>query len=170
MARSFFAAPFAHLTLIALAMLATGRRPALGQEPTLDSLCSGARVRVTAPPLARTAGILLGLRGDSLVVLGAPSPDTLRFAVGSVRQLDVSMGARRRVGRGSLIGFATGYVVGGLIGLAAVDAGQPSSSNLKGIGTFTGAMLGGGAGLITGIVVGLRPVEQWQSVSLPRSP
>ena len=157
-------------TLITLATLATGPRPALGQEPTLESLRSGARVRITAPPVARTTGTLLGLRGDSLVVLGEPLPDTLRLALGTVRQLDVSLGAHRRIGRGALIGFATGYVVGGLIGYAALDAGQPASSNLKGLGAAIGAGLGGGAGVVTGIIVGLRPVERWQSVSIAGSP
>jgi hypothetical protein len=59
--------------------------------------------------------------------------------------------------------------LGGLLGALALDAGQPAGSNLKGFGFGVGAMLGGGAGLVTGIIVGRRPVERWQAVSLSPS-
>lgn len=164
MTRVLLAAP------VALAMLAAGPRPALGQGATLDSVRPGARVRVTAPPRERTTGTLLGRRGDSLLVLGALAPDTVRLALETVRRLDVSLGPRRRVLRGALTGYAAGVVLGGLLGYAALDTGQPAGSNLKGLGMAMGGMLGGGAGLVTGIIVGRRPVERWQSVSIPRSP
>lgn len=156
--------------LLALVLLGAGAGPALGQGATLDSLQLGARVRITAPPWARTTGTLIGRRGDSLLVLGAPAPDTLRVGLGTVRRLEVSLGPRRRVLRGALTGYAAGVVLGGLLGTLAIDAGQPAGSNLGGFGLGVGAMIGGGAGLITGILVGRRPVERWQTVSLPRSP
>ena len=162
------------LALLAVATLGARPQPALGQGQTLDSLRLGARVRVTAPPRARTTGTLLGRPGDTLLVVlpvrGAPAPDTLRVALGAVRRLDVSLGRRRRVLGSALTGYAAGAALGGLVGYLALDAGQPAGSNLKGLGFGVGAMLGSGAGLVTGIVVGRRPVERWQAVSLPVSP
>ena len=104
------------------------------------------------------------------MVLGEPTPDTLRMALAAVRQFDVSRGSHRRVLRGALAGYLGGVALGGLLGWIALDAKQPSSSNLKGFGAATGGIVLGSAGLITGIVVGSRTVEQWESVSLHDQP
>jgi hypothetical protein len=148
--------------LFALATLAAWPQPAPAQGSTLDSLRLGTRVRVTAPPRARTTGTLLGRRADSLLVLGAPTEDTLRVALESVRRLDVSLGPRRRVLKGALIGYAAGVTLGGLVGWLALDGGHS-----PGLGMMTVGVAGGSAGIIAGLVRGNRPVERWREVHLP---
>ena len=106
MARSALAA------LLSLAVLAVAPRPAFSQGPVLDSVRLGARVRVTAPPQPPIIGTFESHRGNDLMLLGLPSADTLRVALVTVRQLELSLGSRRQVLGKAWLGYLGGAAVG----------------------------------------------------------
>jgi hypothetical protein len=153
---------FATLTL---ATLTLGSRPVRAQQHTADRLAIGARVRVTAPPHGRSVGTVLAYRGDTLVLLRGPRADTVRVALGPAHRLDVSLGTRRRLGRGVGLGLVLGAAVGGAAGLVVGSLEDPSWSGLAGT---LGALGGASAGALGGAAWGGRRVEQWARVTAPR--
>jgi hypothetical protein len=151
--------------LLLLAALTVGAHAALAQRPRLDSLPAGARVRVTAPPHERTTGTVLGVRGDTLLLLRARSKDTLPVVLSAVRSAEVSRGTRTRISDGITLGALGGALLGaaveGVVLLNLDDGGMCGDGCAMllatGAGLAAGAVLGGIAGTV--------PVERWQPVT-----
>ena len=147
------------------AALALSTAPAAGaQGPVADRLRVGARVRVDAPPERRLVGVLAAVGPDTLCVVTGAGGEPRRIARVDVARLEVSVGRRPRLGRGALLGLATGYAVGAAVGFVAFDLSQPEDSNLKGIGMLLGSWWGAVGGTAVGLIAGAWPVEAWRRV------
>jgi hypothetical protein len=147
--------------------------------PTPDSLGPGAHVRAVLSPDSATVDRYLGIvRNDSLLTVSCRScRDTLSAPFQSLLALNVE---RRRpnvhVGTtvadmllGAVGGAALGAVVGA--GIAYHDTHQPDCGDLCGLSWLAVPILGtvgGGAGLITGGVIGVtRRESYWVRVNIP---
>jgi hypothetical protein len=152
--------------VLLLAALTVGAHVAPAQRPSLDSLPAGARVRVTVPPLRRTTGTVLAVRGDTLLLLRARSKDTLPVVLSAVRAAEVSRGPGTRIGSGIGIGALTGLLLG--IGLGAAELLTTDESGYEDV-VMLGAMGAGlAAGAVVGGIAGTFPVERWQPVTWRR--
>lgn len=154
--------------LLALALGLPAPLPA----QTVDSLATGARVRIRQPAYGPgwLAGRLVSPAADSAVIALAGRPDTVRFATDSLPPFEVSLGLRSSAGKGALVGLGVGAGTGLILGILAaaedctgfcvVDVGPVEIAGVS-------ALLGGvGAGI--GAVVGsLIRTERWRRVRPP---
>lgn len=157
---------------------------AAAQRPATDTLpVAGARVRVSAPPSRRVVGTVLAYRADTLL-LGRPNrsaAETTAVPLAAVRRLEVSVGKRRRLLKGALVGLTGGAAAGALLG-AVTYSDAPSRCYRggeevpcfisldfgRGFSAMAGGVLVGAAGLVIGLAVGARRVDRWEAVELAR--
>ena len=158
--------------------------PVAAQRPAADTLpAAGARVRVSAPPSRRVVGTVLAYRGDTLLLQRATwnGAETTSVRLGEVRRLEVSVGKRRRMFNGALLGLSAGGAAGALLG-AASYSNAPSRCYRDGtevpcvisldfgrsFSAMAGGVVGAAAGLVTGLLVGARRVDRWEALELAR--
>lgn len=131
----------------------------------MASIAPGDRLRVThdgqccASP---SIGLEQSLSRDSLVLqpgVGAP-----RFAIArsNITQIERWNQGRRHKAVGAALGFVTGAALAGVIGY------QSQCRNCDGdwrpFGAIAGVIVGGGAGLVTGVLLGMRRHGFWETV------
>ena len=172
------------LRYVVWTVLLLSAAPAAAQRPAADTLpLAGARVRVSAPPSRRAVGTVLAYRGDTLL-LQRPTwsgAETTSVRLADVRRLEVSVGKRRRMFNGALLGLSAGGAAGALLGAVSYSdkpsrcyregAEVPCFVNLdfgRGFSAMAGGVVGGAAGLVTGLLVGARRVDRWEEVELAR--
>ncbi|MFL5633679.1 MAG: hypothetical protein ACJ78J_06190 [Gemmatimonadaceae bacterium] len=135
-----------------------------GQNVTLNalSLQSGVHARI------------LGPASDSkyiVITVASATPDTLHYSLvpniekslswRGIDRMEVSTGRHRHFWRGAGIGF-----LGGMTG--GVIAGAQDKTEMRGLYTVGGGIVGGLFGAVVGGVLGLTYAsESWRSVSLP---
>jgi len=122
----------------------------------------GARVRITAPDCGaqKQAATFETLSGGMLVL------DSTNCPLASVTRLELHTGRRVSAARAlglPALGLLAGGVAGGLVGYSTC---APCDYEMEGLAPFFGAVLGGGVGFVTGLVVGLLPRDRWQTVPL----
>lgn len=132
--------------------------PVAAQAPPIEP---GTRVRVTISDRGiRHVGALRAVHSDTLVL------DTLRLVRTAITRLEVSPGRRGHAALGAAIGAVGLGVVGAVVGYEicqAADCGDDAD----------GAMLGGGAGVVLGGLIGLGvgaliKTDRWEETSLER--
>jgi hypothetical protein len=141
--------------------------PAVGRSQEGGSFAPGARVRVHWTETAqrhRAVGRVLELRTDALVLAQPAGPRT--FALTRLDRIDVRVprsrlhGALRGAELGTLAGLAAGLAVGAL-----TSSQCPPTDDMCGITLLVGPVLGFGAGLTLGTVIGaVFPGEEWQRI------
>jgi hypothetical protein len=128
-------------------------------------------------------GTVVAYRGDTLLLRRAIwyGAETTAVALGDADRLEVSVGKRRRVLKGALLGLTGGGAAGAVLG-AATHSDAPSRCyhegrqvpcifNLnfgRGFSAMVGGVFGGAVGLVTGLAVGARQVDRWEAVPLAR--
>jgi len=144
-------------TLVGSLLLGTGR-PATAEEPSAPE---NPRVRVTLLSSERLVGTLLGQDDDTLILRTPQAPAGLRLTRESIANLEVSHRRGNRgkaLGRGLLIGMATGGVLGYLLGEDC--SAQAWLCFSRGDVAAGGAVLGASLGAILGL--GFSHGEAWQ--------
>jgi hypothetical protein len=139
----------------------------------------GSRVRILSPVFgdrSQTATVVSSSPESLVFRLNAQSPSqTLNTS--AITSMDVSAGTRAHKMTGSLIGFAAGAALGGIVGYATWQ--KPTCKNAQlgciafdfgrgGDAAFAGG-LGGIVGAIAGLVVGSRQSEVWVPVASTQS-
>ena len=132
----------------------------------------GDKIRVTYVGVVttKTSGIMQGVSDDSLEILKGDA--TMALALSSIRRLDISMGQKRRTGRGAWIGALTGGLLVGLIAMASdtectsdddwcIDFFSPGEA--FGGGFLVGALGGTLVGVAVGSVI---KTDRWKQVPL----
>jgi hypothetical protein len=167
-----------------LAAVAVALLPVPARTQTVASagapLPAGTRIRVTvATSLDAVTGVVLSHRADTLAVSREAAGDTIAVPVGQVIRLDVSEGTRTFRRQGAKIGLAGGLAIGAIAGAAAYrDPGCGGEGAMfcidlgPGLDIVLGAMIGGAAGALVGVLVGSHPTEVWKrtDVSLAGRP
>ncbi len=135
----------------------------------LDSLQTGDRIRLVAPPAVphQTTGQFSRIAADSfyIEINSAETAVPLR----RIRILEISRGKKRRTWEGTIIGAGVGGVLLGTIAYAATEEKDEGffrmtrGSAFKG-GLVAGALLGGAAGFFIGSRL---ESEHWERISLP---
>ena len=151
------------------------RQSADGQSP----LVTGTRVRITHRGERQWTGVLVGRNADTLVVREPSGADTNVVPLAQVTRLEVSRGpGQRHVVRNTVIGLAVGTGMGLFVGSALSSGGcsryDPCWLDITGKypepprhdRAMIGAIVGGAAGGVLGYLVGHRPSEKWQTLSL----
>lgn len=125
----------------------------------------------------RISGKYSGMTDGKLFIVRADSVS--QFEPSMVQKMEVSTGAKKRTGRGAIIGAATGGIIlGAIVGASGGSSGNSDSewfddmelySSGEGFlgGFFVGALLGSGVGAIVGS--NLR-TDKWQRVALDVQP
>lgn len=149
------------------------------QAPILEQ---GQRVRVTAPDVYVVQGIgtLGALTADSVVLLQDPFR-RVSIPRAAVQTLEVSRGRVNRQGLATVVGSVAGAVAGALIAAGTYEnpcGGAPNAfsgaacqlkSSTQGEAVLGGALLGGLAGGLGGLLVGAGlSTERWERVPLDR--
>ena len=158
--------------LIAIALLACCvAQPLLGQTgASIARLAPGARVRVTLPHEEPRAASVVTRTADTLVVRWADLAGMARLPFGQMTGLEVSNGRHRSLAKGAGWGAAIGAGAGAILGALTYSPCDgfdcivtPSSRSEA---TAYGAAGGGVLGLVIGGLVGLKPHEEWERVSI----
>jgi len=165
---------------VAIAMVLAGcvARDAHAQRATprlAMELAPGSRVRITVPASKPFVGTLIGATNDSVRVEVARG-SSVTLPVAGLSALELSTGVRRHPYRDALIGFVSGAVVGGAIGLATYRrtdcSDDPVSAFFCGfvdqtsqqITVVSDGSLGGVVGGAIGFVIGQTGRESWVQV------
>ncbi len=108
-------------------------------------------------------GSFLAMTSDTLLI-SDDRGDSIHCPLASVSRLELSQGQKWKTGKGALIGFGVGAVLGGLIvGIhcSTQDDCQTSTAYAAGAGIF------GAAGTLIGAIAGgMIQEERWQEVPL----
>lgn len=132
----------------------------------------GARIRVSAPSFSRDRliGTVASKSADTLVVKVENGAAPLSIPLVSITRLEVSRGKVAR-GVNALKGAGIGLLVGAGVGVVAgLVIDDPQNNEITaGAWALFGAGVLGGAGLLTGGIVGFaRSNERWKKVPLER--
>jgi uncharacterized protein YcfJ len=152
-----------------IAVMAALAWPALAAADGPREVEPGARIRLTAPSVARKilVGTLIADDGESIVVRVGGRTERIVVPRDAVTRMEVQRLPSRR-GKGAAVGLFTGALVGGVLGYALGDDCSktwlclfPPATAMK-AGIVIGAPLGAlvGAGAVRGAV--------WQEVSSGR--
>jgi hypothetical protein len=162
----------------ALLLLAAAGSRAAGQQSGMQ-LETGARLRLTSPGLQsdRQIGRIVSLTSDSMMFRSERYPVSRSIARSDIREVEVSIGEKRRTGRGAVIGLLAGSVIGVVVGAQAGDeacvptiVGCPEIMSTGEAAALFGA-IGGAAGLLVGSTVGwLAKSERWKRVPFDARP
>jgi len=162
------------MQLTALILAAIVATPAIASAQSSSSIDPappvGSRVRVTSVALGRApvTGTLMSETIDSITFQPTGFTTTTALGTSQVTRLEVSRGTHRRVFKSALIGFVVGAAAAGAIGYATWQKTSGFDFG-RGADAAADASIGGLAGGLVGGLVGAKPVESWQSVSIPRS-
>ena len=146
----------------------------------LEFVLPGMRVRLDAPGyvhsralIGRREGVILAVRGDTLLFDGARHRELVLVPVSQIRTLDVSTGrgpSADATALSGLVGAAIGGGLGVLVNLNRNDGGEPScTGSLVPACTpeLRNVAIGAFVGAVTGALVGRRiPHHQWRRVAL----
>ena len=119
----------------------------------------GDRVRVTLTSGPRRyIGTLLELTADSVHMSPTPPQPAVSFLRSDVRRIDVSLGPRRNIRKGLVVGALTGVGIGAIFGLSQRDDWLFGSAEEQALmfGTYAGAL-----GAAIGAVVGALTYTDW---------
>ena len=125
----------------------------------------GDRLRVThdgrccASP---SIGLEQSLTRDSLVLQSAGGMGRLAIARSNITQIERWNEGTRHKAVGGLVGFLSGAVLGGVIGYQS--ACGHCDGDWRPYGAVLGVIVAGGAGLISGVLVGLHRRGLWETV------
>jgi hypothetical protein len=161
--------------LIAAAALAP---TSLARGQSVERLKPIDRVRVTAPSIAinRRPAYVVASRADTLHLRLADRADTVAVPVSAITLLELSRGTHRPWARDGLVGLLTGASLGVLGAALFVQNEQNCQGRGFGCGEEKGwamgglGIIGGVVGTVTGVIVGLRPVDRWETVPADAPP
>ena len=127
---------------------------------------AGSRVRLSAPALGdrKQSGTVVEVRDDTLLFMADKRSVRTFVPTASLTSLEVSRGSRSHTLAGAGLGFLTGAVAGGVIG---GTSGSTTNNEESGLAVAFGALVGGGAGLVIGAIIGSRHTERWDALRLP---
>jgi hypothetical protein len=167
------------LALSALPSSAVWSQAVGGSAAARLGIAPGTRVRLLTANYgdAPQIGTVAAVHGDSIVLRREHQGDSSTIAFAQMARLDVSQGRHAHPFAGLGIGVAGGAVAGAVVGLAAY---QTSSCALPTLGfgcglrvlgpgnnAAAGAVLGGAAGALIGLVTGsFIHTERWHTQSL----
>lgn len=159
------------LASVVLVVVLAGTASAQASRSLPPEIQQGARVRVVAPTLGRVSGRVVSTGSDSLALVRDRTADTVRLAASQLQSLDLSVGRHKRRWRGAGIGFVAGAALGAVVGVATYQkpkncAGQMFCDLGPGFDATFGALLFGGAGTITGAIVGGGKADDWKPMPL----
>jgi len=129
------------------------------------SLSPGATVRLAeAATGSRLKGTVLEVSPEFLLVRTEPTAAPRRFDLAHLHSLEVSTGRKGNVGRGALIGFLPGAVVG------AVLPGFGCDGDCSGYIPASMAIVGATTALIGAAIGAAVKTERWQPLHLSGAP
>lgn len=124
------------------------------------ALAPGTQVRVAAGPSQKPVeGVLESVTDSALVLRGPTGPQS--FARPQIASVSVRKGHRVR---NALIGLGVGTAAGALIGFGVGHAGCDKSGGWCGFDESLAAAIGGGAGLVSGSLVGVFWPGGWRTI------
>ena len=137
----------------------------------ISSLNTGDKVRIFAPDVYTSAikGTIYYINTTDVILESGVYRYTI--PLNSIERLDVSLGRKKRTGRGALIGLSSGALLGALISLATYE--ECNSDEFmgclfhfnKGESALLGATAGGFVGLIVGTVSGYSiKTDKWERI------
>jgi len=137
----------------------------------ISSLNTGDKVRIFAPDVYTSAikGTIYYINTTDVILESGVYRYTI--PLNSIERLDVSLGRKKRTGRGALIGLSSGALLGALISLATYE--ECNSDEFmgclfhfnKGESALLGATAGGFVGLIIGTVSGYSiKTDKWERI------
>lgn len=149
-----------------LAACATAH-PVKPSSTPVAPISSGDRLRVTHTSQCCTnpaIGIEYSLDSDSLVI--QPEVGTQLFALSrsSITHIERWNRGRTHLQTGALVGLLAGAATGGMIGYQS-GCGH-CDGDWRPLGGIAGALVGGGVGLLTGVIIGSRRHSFWETISL----
>jgi hypothetical protein len=128
-------------------------------------IAPGDRLRVThdgqccASP---SVALEQSLTRDSLVLQSGGGAPRLAIARSNITRIERWNQGKRHKAIGGVVGFFTGAVLGGEIGYQG--ACGHCDGDWRPFGAIAGAIVGGGAGLVTGVLLGMRRHGFWETV------
>ena len=135
-----------------------------GQPASQVSAGARVRVQVDSPPPPRTiVGTLGGLTREVLWLSPSNGGAEQRIPTSQIGRLEVSTG-RGIVASHVILGTLAGALAGGLIAGATSSCAKDQWVCLQPLAVAGGVMLGGAAGLVTGLLI---KGEHWRTVPLP---
>ena len=156
-------------------LLAVLAGPNVGLAAESDPLhLTGSRVRLFASDSGTEAGRLssrglkhtgtvIEMRSDTLVITAEAQSNPSFVPAASLTSLEVSRGTHSHILAGAALGLLAGAVVGGVI-----TRENATNNEERGLEILFGTLLGGGAGLVGGAVIGSRlRTERWEALRLP---
>ena len=152
--------------LLFFAMVVSAPVPFASAQST--ELSHGRRVRVDFGPVL--AGVFVGARSDSLLIMTQGNRDTIAVPLNAVRRFDVSTGRNGHTVKGAALGLAvgaiSGFAIAAAIGSPRADGPFAGSNTAQAVGIFGG--VGALAGSAVGAVVGsLFRTDRWEPVVYP---
>jgi len=132
---------------------------------SITPLSPGDRLRVTHSSICcanRSIGIEQSLSADSLVIKPQPGTAQLAIARSNITQIERWNRGSRHLAGGAVLGTFTGALAGGFIGYQSTCG--HCDGDMRPLGALEGVVLGGAAGLVTGIVVGAHHHGFWETV------
>ena len=131
-------------------------------------LTPGDRLRVTHSSTCcanPSIGIEQSLSADSLVIQSQPGRAQFAISRSNITQIERWNRGSRHLAGGAVLGLFGGAVAGGFIGYQSTCG--HCDGDMRPLGALEGVILGGGAGLVTGILLGARHHGFWETV-LPK--
>lgn len=156
----------AHLiSLVTVLLQVSAAQAPPGRQPTVEA-DSGSRVRITVGK-TKQVGTLVSADADSLQII----PDTsgmVAIPTGSVTQFERSRGRRSNVGRGALVGGATGGVIGLIFGIGAELDNSEWGIEIGPEGIALATLFVGAVGAGVGALIGAASKgEKWEPLAIP---
>ena len=155
-----------------IASLASDSTLAVTRGSSDGALAPGRRIRISASALqlSRQPATVSSIAGDTVVVHADGQPIPVAVPLAAISRLEVSGGPGSRLEKvllyGSLGALGGALALGGA-GFVSEQSSCRSGSDVCGLATAAGIIVGGGLGLVIGATAGAsRPTERWEEVPL----
>ncbi len=154
------------LLLTALLQVSATQAPS-SRQPTVEA-DSGSRVRITVDKTSKHVGTLISADADSLRVTTDTS-GVVAIPTAAVTRFERSRGRRSNVGRGALVGAATGGVFGLIFGIAAEADNNDWGIEIGADGIALSTLFVGAVGAGIGALIGAASKgERWEPLTIPK--
>jgi hypothetical protein len=135
---------------------------------------AGSRVRISSPVFGnkQQTGSVVSATSDTLVFMPSKQSTSTAISTPNIVELEVARGTHTSKLKGALLGFLLGAGSGAAIGSATYRAPNCTDFCFDMFGRdgniAVGAVLGGLGGTITGLLIGSRHSDTWETVAVPK--